>query len=141
MFRLSISGYGAVAIRQQEPGTIQKYSSEIVDFLKSSGCQTIVIACNSASAAAADHLREKYPDLKIFDVVSSGAEAAAEKTKTKRIGVIGTTATILSNVYNKKISKLDPEIEIFTKACPLFVSLVEEDWIIAPRQKKLRGHI
>ena len=131
----------------KSPETIQKYSSEIVDFLKSRGCQTIVIACNSASSAAADYLREKYPELKIYDVVSSGAEAVAEganppssrlrRGEAKKVGVIGTTATILSNIYNKKISKLDPEIEIFTKACPLFVSLVEEDWINRPETKKI----
>ena len=91
-----------------------------MEFLKTKGCQTIVIACNSASALAADYLREKFPDLKIYDVVSSGAEAVAETTKNKKVGVIGTTATINSSVYKKKISEIDPEIEVFTKACPLF---------------------
>ena len=117
--------------------TIQKYSAEIVDFLKIKGCETIVIACNSASALAADYIREKYPDLKIYDVVSSGAEAAAEATKKKKVGVIGTTATISSSIYKKKISELDPDIQIFTKACPLFVPLVEEDWIRRPETKKI----
>lgn len=117
--------------------TIQKYSSEIVDFLKSKGCWTIVIACNSASSAAADHLREKYPDLNILDVVSTGAEAVAETTKRKRVGVIGTTATISSGVYKKKISEIDPEIKIFGQACPLLVNLVEEDWIRRPETKKI----
>lgn len=121
----------------KSPETIQKYSAEIVDFLKSKGCETIVIACNSASALAADYIREKYPDLKIYDVVSSGAEAAAEATKKKKVGVIGTTATISSSIYKKKISELDPDIQIFTKACPLFVPLVEEDWIRRPETKKI----
>lgn len=117
--------------------TIQKFSSEIVDFLKKKGCQTIVIACNSASALAADWLRGKYPELKIYDVVSAGAKAAAENTKNKRVGVIGTTATINSNLYKKKISEINPEIKVFTKACPLFVSLVEENWIHRPETKKI----
>ncbi|MDI6777579.1 MAG: glutamate racemase [Patescibacteria group bacterium] len=117
--------------------TIQKFSSEIAEFLKKKGCRTIVIACNSASALAADYLREIYPDLKIYDVVSSGAEAAVEATKNKKIGVIGTTATINSSVYKKKISELDPEIEVFTKACPLFVHLVEENWIKRPETRKI----
>jgi len=117
--------------------TIQKYSSEIVEFLKSKGCQTVVIACNSASAAAADHLRKKYPELEIYDVVSSGAEAIVEITKTKKVGVIGTTATIGSGIYKKKIIELDPEIKIYTKACPLFVSLVEENWLHRPETKKI----
>ena len=117
--------------------TIQKYSAEIVEFLKKRNCQTIVIACNSASALAADYLREKYPDLEIYDVVSSGAEAVAETTKSKKVGVIGTTATINSSVYKKKISELDQKIEIYAKACPLFVPLVEENWINRPETKKI----
>ncbi|OGI27616.1 MAG: glutamate racemase [Candidatus Moranbacteria bacterium RIFOXYB1_FULL_43_19] len=117
--------------------TIQKYSAEIVDFLKKRGCQTIVIACNSASALAADYVRGKYPDIKIYDVVSTGAEAVVETTKSKKVGVIGTTATINSSVYKKKISEIDPEMEVFAKACPLFVHLVEENWIRRPETKKI----
>ena len=117
--------------------TIQKYSAEIVDFLKSKGCETIVIACNSASALAADHLREKYPELEIYDVVSSGAEAVVEATKSKKVGVIGTTATINSGVYPKKIKNIDPNIEVYAQACPLFVHLVEENWIRRPETKKI----
>src|SRR4030043_2369763 len=82
--------------------TIQKYAAEIVEFLKSKGCKTIVIACNSASALAADYLRGKYPDLKIYDVVTSGAEAVVENSKKKKVGIIGTTATINGGVYKKK---------------------------------------
>ncbi|MDD5490010.1 MAG: glutamate racemase [Candidatus Moranbacteria bacterium] len=117
--------------------TIQKYSAEIVDFLKSKGCRTIVVACNTASALAADYIREKYPDLKIYDVVSTGAEAVAETTKSKKVGVIGTTATINSSVYKKKITELDSNIEVFTKACPLFVHLVEENWTRRPETRKI----
>lgn len=117
--------------------TIQKFSSEIADFLRKKGCHVIVIACNSASALAADWLRRKYPDLKIYDVVSSGAEAAVEITKNKKTGVIGTTATINSSVYRKKIAELNSDIEVFTQACPLFVPLVEESWIKRPETKKI----
>lgn len=127
--------------------TIQKFSGEIVDFLENRGCKTIVIACNSASALAADWLREKYPNLEIYDVVSTGAEAAVEITnppslklrraRKKKVGVIGTAATINSSIYKKKISEFDPEIQVFTKACPLFVHLVEENWIKRPETKKI----
>jgi glutamate racemase len=121
----------------KSPETIQKYSSEIADFLKEKGCKTIVIACNTASALAAEHLRERHPELKIYDVVSTGAEAVAEATKNKKVGVIGTTGTISSGVYNKKIFDLNPGIEIHTQACPLFVHLVEENWINRPETKKI----
>jgi glutamate racemase len=117
--------------------TIQKYSAEIVEFLKNRGCGTIVVACNSASALAADWLREKYPDFDIYDVVSSGAEAVVEASKKKIIGVIGTSATINSRVYNKKIAEFEPSADVFTKDCPLFVPLVEENWIARPETKKI----
>jgi glutamate racemase len=117
--------------------TIQRYSDEIVDFLKTKNCRVIVVACNTASALAADWLRKKYPDLQIYDVVSSGARAVAESTKNKKVGVIGTKATIGSGIYEKKIAEIDPEIQVFAKACPLFVPLVEEDWIRRPETKKI----
>ena len=82
-------------------------------------------------------MRGKYPDIKIYDVVSTGAEAVVETTKSKKVGVIGTTATINSSVYKKKISEIDPEMEVFAKACPLFVHLVEENWIRRPETKKI----
>ncbi|MFH0929644.1 MAG: glutamate racemase [Candidatus Moraniibacteriota bacterium] len=121
----------------KSPETIQKYSGEIVEFLKRKGCKTIVIACNTASALAADYIREKYPDLEIYDVVSSGAEAVAETTKSKKTGVIGTSATINSGVYKKKIAELDSSIEVFAQACPLFVPLAEENWIKRPETRKI----
>lgn len=125
--------------------TIQKYSAEIVEFLKGKGCKTIVIACNSASSLAAEWLRGKYPELKIYDVVTAGAQAVTENTnppslklrRAKKVGVIGTTATINSSIYKKKIAEINPEIEVFTKACPLFVHLVEENWIKRPETKKI----
>jgi glutamate racemase len=121
----------------KSPETIQRYSSEIVKFLKSKGCKIIVIACNSASALTADYLREKYPELKIYDVVTSGTDAVVEATKSKKVGVIGTIATINSSIYKKKIAEINPEIQVFTKACPLFVSLVEENWIHRSETKKI----
>ena len=138
MFRLYIS----VIRRGCRTGTkarkrFKNIRRKSLNFLKSKGCKTIVIACNTASALAADYIRKKYPDLKIYDVVSTGAEAVAETTKSKKVGVIGTTATINSNIYKKKISELDSNIDVFTQACPLFVPLVEENWITRPETKKI----
>ncbi|HLM84078.1 MAG TPA: glutamate racemase [Candidatus Bathyarchaeia archaeon] len=125
--------------------TIQKYSAEIVDFLESKGCRMIIVACNTASALAADYLRKKYPELEIYDVVSSGAEAVAETAshpsaklrRARKVGVIGTTGTINSGIYKKKISELNSDIEVHAQACPLFVPLVEENWINRPETKKI----
>jgi len=121
----------------KSPETIQRYSAEIVEFLKSKGCRTIVIACNSASSAAADYLRKKYSKINILDVVSTGAEAVAEMTKSERVGVVGTTATISSGIYKEKIAEINPRIKVFVQACPLLVHLVEENWVRRPETKKI----
>ncbi len=121
----------------KSPQTIKRFSQEIVEFLRGQGCEIIVVACNTASALAADWLRKRYGDLTIYDVVSSGAQAVVKRTKTKRVGVIGTSATISSGAYEKKIAELDPQIKVFSRACPLFVPLVEENWVKRPETKKI----
>lgn len=87
----------------------------------------IVIACNTASACSLDQVKNSF-DIPIVEVVGPGAATAVRETVNKKVGVIGTVATVSSGVYEKAILKLDPEIEIYQKACPLFVPLVEEGW-------------
>lgn len=107
--------------------TILRYSRQIVHFLQKQGVKAIVVACNTASALALDTL-EKEIDIPIIGVVKPGAKVAAEATKDKKIGVIATEATISSHLYTKLIQKIDSDIEVIGKACPLFVPLVEEGW-------------
>lgn len=104
---------------------IIRYSRQIINFLKSENVKAIVIACNTASALALDVVRAEI-DIPIIGVVEPGARAALEVTRTKKIGVIGTEATIRSAMYEKIIQGLDPEAMVIGKACPLFVPLVEE---------------
>lgn len=104
---------------------IIRYSRQIINFLKSENVKAIVIACNTASALALDVVRGEI-DIPIIGVVEPGARAALEVTRTKKIGVIGTEATIRSAMYEKIIQGLDPEAMVIGKACPLFVPLVEE---------------
>lgn len=104
---------------------IIRYSRQIIHFLKTKGVKAIVIACNTASALALDVVREES-DIPIIGVVEPGARAALQVTKTKKIGVIGTEATVQSAMYGKIIRELDPEVSVVGKACPLFVPLVEE---------------
>lgn len=111
---------------------VRKYSQEISDFLLSQGVETIVIACNTASAVASRQLRMNNPKIKFFDVIDPCVERASElakSRKSKSILVIGTGATIQSGVYEKKLKKSIPGIRIYSQACPLFVPLVEEGWI------------
>lgn len=104
---------------------IIRYSRQIIHFLKTKNVKAIVIACNTASALALDVVREEI-DIPIIGVVEPGARAALEITQTKKIGVIGTEATIRSAMYEKLIEERDSEAEVVGKACPLFVPLVEE---------------
>ena len=104
---------------------IIRYSRQIIHFLKTKGVKAIVIACNTASALALDVVREES-DIPIIGVVAPGARAALQITQTKKIGVIGTEATVQSAMYAKIIKGLDPTVSVIGKACPLFVPLVEE---------------
>jgi glutamate racemase len=105
--------------------TVCKYSKQIVNFLLTKHVKAIVIACNTASALARETL-EQMVEIPVVDVVQPGAKMAAESTKNKNIGIIGTESTIKSGIYEKYLHKLDPEITVVSKACPLFVPLVEE---------------
>ena len=88
----------------------------------------MVIACNTASALALADLQDLY-NVPIIGMVQPGAVAAMNATKNKNIGIIGTNATIKSGQYGQYLRKLDPSVTVVTKACPLFVPLVEEGLI------------
>lgn len=111
--------------------TIIKYSKQIIRFLKTRGVKAIVVACNTASAIALEEIRPEI-DLPIIGVVKPGAKVAVEKTRNKRIGVIGTEAMINSGIYTDFINQRDKDIAVVTQACPLFVPLVEEGWLRDP---------
>jgi glutamate racemase len=68
----------------------------------------------------------------VVGVIEPGAKAALAKTKTGKIGVIGTEATIQSGAYTQALKGLDPKVEVYSRACPLFVPLVEEGWLDNP---------
>ena len=105
--------------------TIIRFSEQIIRFLKTKDVKAIVIACNTASALALDAVRDEF-DLPIMGVVIPGARAAVEATKNRKVGVVGTDATVQSGMYTKVIHGMAPDITVIEKACPLFVPLVEE---------------
>ena len=104
---------------------IIRYSRQIIHFLQTKGVKAIVIACNTASALALDTVKDEF-DIPIIGVVEPGARAALAVTENKKIGVIGTEATVRSSMYEKIIEGINPEVSVIGKACPLFVPLVEE---------------
>lgn len=104
---------------------IIRYSRQIIHFLQTKGVKAIVIACNTASALALESVKGEF-DIPIIGVIEPGARAALSVTQTKKIGVIGTEATVRSAMYEKIIGAADAEVTVVAKACPLFVPLVEE---------------
>lgn len=117
----------------KSPETITRYAIEDARFLIEKGATTILVACNTASAVAIDALRSTYPETRFFDVISPAVHAANGKT----VGVIGTRATIASGNYERNLKKTDPSIRVISQACPLFVPLVEENWIRRPETKRI----
>ncbi|MCL2593662.1 MAG: glutamate racemase [Defluviitaleaceae bacterium] len=108
--------------------TIEKFSKQIMNFLLEFKVKAVVVACNTVSATVYDALAKEF-SIPIIDVVTAGVIASVKATKNKRIGVIGTEATVRSGAYKEKINKLDDSIKVYTKACPLFVPLAEEGWL------------
>lgn len=109
----------------RSPETVMRYSIENATFLVSKGIKMLIVACNTASAVSLEGIRENF-NIPVLGVISPGARAAAQATRNKRIGVIGTEATIQSSAYTKYIKSIDPEIEVIGLPCPLFVPIVEE---------------
>ena len=107
--------------------TVTRFSEEIVGFLATKNPKMIVVACNTASAYSLPRI-ESLVRLPVVGVIEPGASAAIRVTRNKKIGVIGTRATIQSGAYLEAIQSRDPGVKVFQKACPLLVPLVEEGW-------------
>lgn len=150
------SPYGS---RSQE--AIYRFTEKAIDFLFQQGCSLVIIACNTASAEALRKIQQDYLPNNIKDsphfvgevgkfknvlgVVRPIAEEAINVSKTKKIAVVGTRATITSNVYEKELNNLSKTlmkeknkgVKVFQKACPLLVPLIEEGWDKKPETKKI----
>ncbi|HMP67443.1 MAG TPA: glutamate racemase [Candidatus Paceibacterota bacterium] len=114
--------------RSQE--TIYKYTEQAVDFLFKKDCQLIILACNTASAEALrkiqqEYLVKNYPDRRVLGVIIPAVEVAVEKSKNKKIGVIATESTVKSSAFADELKKIDQDVQVFQKACPLLVPIVE----------------
>lgn len=115
----------------KSPETIRHYTRQCVNFLLGFDVKAIVIACNTASALALDLAREISP-VPVIGMIHPAATSAVEQTMSQKIGIIGTRATIGSHAYEHAIADVAKErgihIDVFAKACPLFVPLAEEDY-------------
>ncbi|NLK62826.1 MAG: glutamate racemase [Fusobacteria bacterium] len=107
---------------------VVKYAKEIVRFLMTKDVKMIVIACNTASALALEEIKSMI-NIPVIGVIKAGSKRAIATTVNGKIGVIATNATIDSNAYKLAIENLNKNVEIYQKACPLFVPLIEEGMI------------
>ncbi|HEX9888087.1 MAG TPA: glutamate racemase [Nitriliruptorales bacterium] len=103
---------------------LKRYSTQIAEFLVEQGVKMIVIACNSATAAARDLLRDRF-EVPIIGVVEPGVRAAVKASRTGRVGVIGTQMTADSRIYERTSDRLRTGLDVTTLACPGFVELIE----------------
>ena len=109
--------------------TIRRFGLQDARVLMEMDVKLLIVACNTVSSVAMDYLQEHIKEIPVIGVVLPGARAAALRSAEKKIGVIGTAATIRSGSYAKAINNIDPGIKVYGKPCPLFVPLVEEGLI------------
>ncbi|MGE5280176.1 MAG: glutamate racemase [Deltaproteobacteria bacterium] len=111
--------------------TIVKFSIENTLFLLQKDVKMIVVACNTSSSLALPEIRRHFK-VPMMGVIGPGAKEAVYATKSGRVGVIGTRATVNSGAYEAEIRRLDPSVKVFAEACPMFVPIVEEGWVGDP---------
>ncbi len=102
---------------------VRRFSLEICDYLVDQGIKMLVVACNSASAASLADIRERF-DIPVVEVIRPAVRRAVSVSKTGKIGVIGTTATVTSGAYSDAFLPV-PTVEVTSVACPAFVDFVE----------------
>lgn len=122
--------------------TIYKYAAQDVKFLQSHNVKMFIAACGTVSSVLADDT--DFCDGLYTGVILPAVSAACNKTKNKKIGVIGTAATIRSRSYERLIKDIIPECEVYSKACPMFVPLVENGYIekgCAPTEEIAREYL
>lgn len=105
--------------------TIRRYSEQNMAYLAKRDVKAIVIACNTASTQVPE---DTLMGLPIYNVISPGSQRALDVSLNKRIGILGTRATVASQAYSKKIKALYADAVVIAQACPLFVPLAEEGW-------------
>lgn len=117
------SPYGSKTIKE-----IQNLSIKIGEFLIDNQVDIIVVACNTATAASLDILKERFTSIPIIGVIQPGAAMAIKQSKNKKIGVLSTPLTAKSGIYEKIIKTLNPKYEVYQKGCDLLCPMIERGW-------------
>jgi glutamate racemase len=109
----------------KSPETVQRYAVELAGMLTQKNAKALVVACNTVSSVALPLLTKKF-SVPVIGVIEPGARAALQATRNRRIGVIGTRATIRSGAYEEALRAADNNVRVSSRACPLLVPLIEE---------------
>ncbi len=112
--------------------TVVRYALQAADELVERGIKCLVVACNTASAAALGAMRERFEAIPVVGVIEPGAVAACAVSKNGQIAVIATEGTVRGGAYPQAIARLRPEAHVTALACQLFVALAEEGWTEGP---------
>lgn len=116
----------------RSPETVQRYARQASALLFERGIKALVVACNTASAAALDVLRADHPGILVEGVIEPGARAALAATHTGRIAVVATEGTVAGGAYPRAFRELDPAVAVEQRACSLLVAFAEEGWTDGP---------
>jgi glutamate racemase len=111
---------------------VARYALQAADELIERGIKTLVVACNTASAAALPSLQQRFSELPVVGVIEPGARAACAATRSGRIAVLATESTVRGGAYSQAIARIRPDAEVTAIACALFVALAEEGWTEGP---------
>lgn len=106
---------------------LQKLCLKIMDFFIGKNCKAVVIACNTATAAALDIIHKNYT-IPVIGVINPGASSAINVSSSKNIGVLSTPFTAKSNAYFNAIKKVDESINVYQEGCPELCPMIENDW-------------
>jgi glutamate racemase len=112
--------------------TVVRYAVQAAEELVERGIKCLVVACNTASAAALDAMHQRFGELPLIGVIEPGAAAAVRATHSGRIAVLATDGTIRGGAYTRAIARLAPGAAVSGVACGLFVALAEEGWVEGP---------
>lgn len=115
---------------------IARYGLEATKFLVDRGCQVVVVACNTVSAVGLTAIKQAYPNLPLFDVVTPAVRAVQSVSRGHHIGVIGTRALVSSGIYQRLLREMN-DFKVTIQAAPLLVPLVEEGWLDQPETKRV----
>ena len=124
----------------KSPQTVIRYAEHAAGVLIDRGVRALVVACNTASGIALEHLGAKYSAVPVFGVVHPGAEAASVKMDESGVLVLATESTVAGGAYQKAISRLRRDARVYARACPLWVTLAEQGIVDGPLTAAVVDH-